>query len=68
MSSPDMALPPGKKCSDCVHFERCRRLVGAKPLWSSCDWRPSRFRAQQLLNNQEVQQRQGVSDGNGLAE
>lgn len=40
-----MKLPPDKTCSDCVHFARCARLVGAKETWTTCDWSPSRFQA-----------------------
>lgn len=43
-----MKLPPGKTCSDCVHFARCARLVGAKETWTSCDWSPSRFQPRPL--------------------
>lgn len=41
---PDMALPDGKTCQDCVHFLRCRWLVSAHALNEVCDWSPSRFR------------------------
>lgn len=57
MSVPnDRALPAGKTCSDCLHFLRCRLLFSAKPLWSSCDFWPSRFqgRPEQLLNIRET--------------
>jgi hypothetical protein len=32
-----------KTCGDCAHFERCAKLISAKPTWHECDWVPSRF-------------------------
>ena len=43
--APDMALPEGKTCGDCVHFRRtCSWLVSCHPENSVCDWSPHRFR------------------------
>ncbi len=39
----EMRLPEGKTCGDCVHFERCNKLVGSCVSWTSCDFHPSRF-------------------------
>jgi hypothetical protein len=36
--------PPGKTCSDCVHFKRtCIWLLSYDGTETSCDWIPSRF-------------------------
>jgi hypothetical protein len=40
---PDMALPEGKTCGDCWHFERCRAIFGHIAADEVCDWAPSRF-------------------------
>ena len=40
----DMALPTGKTCGDCEWLERkCSWLIGAKVIWTTCDFSPSRF-------------------------
>lgn len=36
-------LPDGVSCGDCVHFERCKRFISARPDDEVCDWIPSRF-------------------------
>lgn len=30
-------------CSQCMHFKRCKWLVGARLWWAECDWWPRRF-------------------------
>lgn len=40
----DTLLPEGKKCGDCLWFERCRWLISCRPTNTYCDWSPSRFR------------------------
>jgi hypothetical protein len=40
------ALPAGETCeSACVHFKRCRVMIGRRGDESYCDWVPSRFAA-----------------------
>lgn len=43
---PGMMLPEGKTCNDCVHYERCTRLIGLHNTngSTSCDWFPSLFK------------------------
>lgn len=31
-------------CKKCIHFERCKFLIGITGEEDSCDWTPSRFR------------------------
>lgn len=31
------------KCKDCLHFERCKWLIGINGNETECDWNPSRF-------------------------
>ena len=38
-----MILPKQYCCRDCVHFDRCTFLVGAKPEWRECDFNPMKF-------------------------
>ena len=38
-----MKLPDGATCGGCIHFERCRKLVGAKAESRICDFFPRRF-------------------------
>jgi len=40
---PEMNLPEGKVCSDCVHFRRCNLIFGHIAADEVCDWAPSRF-------------------------
>lgn len=40
---PDMILPAGKTCGDCVHLSRCKMLFGCKDASRTCDFSPSRF-------------------------
>lgn len=42
-ADPDMALPPGKTCADCVHLWRCCALFSHSPADAVCDFAPSRF-------------------------
>jgi len=48
MSEPDyaaeMALPAGKFCKDCIHFNQCKSMYAAKPNDAYCDFHPSRFK------------------------
>lgn len=39
----DMALPSGKRCSDCAWFARCVMLFQCKAGNARCDFAPSRF-------------------------
>jgi hypothetical protein len=32
-----------KTCLHCIHFDKCKNLMGAKPTWTECDFIPSRF-------------------------
>jgi len=41
---PEMDLPEGKTCADCVHCRRCCAMFGHIPADEVCDWAPSRFR------------------------
>jgi len=43
--SDDMDLPEGKTCGDCVHIYRCKAIFGHVETDTTCDWSPSRFRA-----------------------
>ena len=43
MSDDDMKLPVGKTCGDCLHFGRCKWLVGVRGKETTCDFAPSRF-------------------------
>lgn len=43
MSEPDMKLPEGKICMDCVFYDRCFMLFGCDGQSKTCDWSPSRF-------------------------
>lgn len=38
-----MALDAGRTCSDCVHFRRCRSLLGVARDRTGCDYFPRRF-------------------------
>ena len=38
-----MALPEGKKCGDCLHYQLCSKLFGAKTENLHCDFEPIRF-------------------------
>ena len=38
-----MILPEQYCCRDCVYFDKCKWLVGAKPEWRECDFNPMRF-------------------------
>ena len=40
---PEMDLPEGKTCGDCVHSYRCCGMFGHIPADETCDWAPSRF-------------------------
>lgn len=40
---PEMDLPEGKTCGDCIHFKRCNEMFGHIAADESCDWAPSRF-------------------------
>jgi hypothetical protein len=42
-------LPPGKSCSDCIHFRRCSQLISTAPDRTSCDWFPVRFVSPETL-------------------
>lgn len=42
---PDMNLPEGKTCVNCVHFRRCNALFGHIETDEVCDWSQSRFHA-----------------------
>lgn len=46
MAEPDdMKLPPGRVCSDCTHWRRCRALIWTLcPMGGWCDFAPSRYR------------------------
>lgn len=39
----DMSLPNNKTCSDCVHYDRCKWLIGILGQEKSCDWYPIKF-------------------------
>ena len=40
-----MKLPEGKTCGDCVHMDRCVRVLGCtKPERTSCDFFPNKFK------------------------
>ncbi|EKD38161.1 MAG: hypothetical protein ACD_75C00843G0007 [uncultured bacterium] len=41
---PEMDLPAGKTCNDCVHFRRCNAIYGHIAEDEVCDWAPSTFR------------------------
>lgn len=43
--SPEMNLPEGMTCANCVHFARCNALFGHIATDEVCDWAPSRFHA-----------------------
>ncbi len=45
MTEPDMKLPEGKTCAECVQLPRCRALFSCKEENTECDFAPSRFRA-----------------------
>lgn len=47
--SPEMDLPVGKTCGDCIHVKRCCGMFGHLIDDESCDWSPSRFK--EALNN-----------------
>lgn len=51
--SPDLTIPDGKTCGDCVHIRRCKVLFGHVESDTCCDWHPIRFRAALLAK--EVQ-------------
>jgi hypothetical protein len=44
------AIPDGKTCNDCRHYERCRWLLSREPTETKCDWTPSRFAARTLYD------------------
>jgi hypothetical protein len=46
---PDMDLPGGKTCGDCVSFRRCNAIFGHIAADESCDWAPSRFVARKEM-------------------
>lgn len=47
----DMRLPEGKTCANCFHFSRCKWLVGAKDNWNVCDFGPSKFHDNALMES-----------------
>ena len=48
---PEMDLPDGKTCGDCVHVKKCCNLFGHLIDDESCDWSPSRFKELEIKNN-----------------
>jgi len=40
---PEMDLPAGKTCGDCIHFQRCNHIYGHIATDEVCDWAPSRY-------------------------
>lgn len=48
----EMRLPAGKTCGDCVHCYRCCTIFGHVPSDTSCDWHPSRFRQNEVLQGE----------------
>lgn len=38
-----MALPEGKTCVHCYHFQRCNQMFAATSSRTDCDFYPSRF-------------------------
>lgn len=46
-AAPMMALPAGKTCGDCRHWQRCSALIQTlDPALTTCDFSPSRFSPQ----------------------
>lgn len=43
MSDDARALPSGKTCGDCRHFDRCKVGIKAESNWTQCNWTPSVF-------------------------
>ena len=43
MSEPEMKLPDGKTCRDCIHHARCVTFGYTKPISTVCDFSPSKF-------------------------
>lgn len=41
---PEMDLPEGLTCGDCIHKVKCCTVFGHIPEDEVCDWAPSRFR------------------------
>lgn len=50
MNRHSMNLPDGKKCGDCIHFQRCEWLIACSPNNTTCDWIPSKF--YQIINKE----------------
>ncbi|MGR8931932.1 MAG: hypothetical protein ACU836_14965 [Gammaproteobacteria bacterium] len=50
----EMDLPKGLTCKDCIHFDRCHSIYGHIKTDEVCDWSPSRFRAKEILEAEEV--------------
>ena len=50
-----MRLPEGKKCGDCIHVDRCVRVLGCtKPERTSCDFFPNKFRESKKVSDAKV--------------
>lgn len=48
---PEMDLPEGKTCGDCLHIARCQGIYGRIPEDQVCDWAPSRFQTRPEANH-----------------
>jgi hypothetical protein len=53
LDEPQMNIPEGYTCGDCLYYPFCRGFIGRNELDERCDWSPSRFSVIVPINKRE---------------